>query len=77
MALLQILRVKFISEYAGSPNLQLAQMNYTEAEHPRNPTVIQQRAHHGLTASETAKEWLSVSNCPLDLKTWEELHNDA
>lgn len=69
--------VKFISEYAGIPVLQLAQMNYTEVEDPRNPAVIQQGAHQGLTASETTKEWPSVSNCPLDLKTWEELRNDA
>lgn len=77
LALLQIQRVKFISEYAGTPNLQLAQMNYIEEEDPRNPAVIQRRAHHGLTASEAIKEWPSVSNCPLELKTWEELHNDA
>lgn len=53
-------RVEFISEYAGAPNLQLAQMNYTEVEDTRNPAVIQQRTSHGLTVSEDRKEWPSV-----------------
>lgn len=31
-------------------------MNYTEVEDSRNLAVIQQGAHHGLTASENTKE---------------------